>query len=328
MKILMLILMTISWVPNSYSLTIVRNFTGGVPPTNSIGNGNLIDIFNAACDVWEMTFPNNNHVLTLNYEWAPVGGAYHVLTCQEGTPNRETAGVIYFNNDNTPGHETYYLSQAPLKFNEVSNTYTSDTIDLGVGPINAGRIYSWATTNYQHNDLFTIALHEIGHALGMSTANTTFTGSISNNGFVVTSGSYSNMHVPIQSNNNGIIGHIAYVSDKTIMSGSFGSGERVLPSALDIVALSELSKFKNPNINLLPILTIGQPYKSAGKTKIKLSWLQLLPVPKGKQYKVQSCTDLNLGNWTTLTNTISNTDGKRSSTITITGNVFFRLKLM
>lgn len=39
----------------SQAATITRNFIGGSAPTNSNGNGNLVDIFNTAADYWEAT---------------------------------------------------------------------------------------------------------------------------------------------------------------------------------------------------------------------------------------------------------------------------------
>lgn len=157
---------------NAQALTIVRDFVGGVQGTNDTGTGNLVDIFNAAADLWEQIILDD-HVLTLHYGWSPNGGGEHQLNTQGGTPNRETEGTIMFNNDAVIGHHHYYLDPTPSGNEEFPN-YTEIAQDMGGGALNVTRLFSGGTGDAGSEDLLTVALHEIGHSLGLSMANASF----------------------------------------------------------------------------------------------------------------------------------------------------------
>ncbi|MBP6858827.1 MAG: hypothetical protein KBC33_03305 [Candidatus Pacebacteria bacterium] len=311
---------------NASSLTIIRNYIGGTPPTNSTGTGNLITIVNAACDVLE-TAILDDHVITINYGWAPIGGGQHALVSQDGIPSRETCGTVLFNNDNDPHHFSWYLDPSPLACTEATN-YVEECINLGSMPINSTRFYQYPSSS-QHMDLFTAVLHEVGHALGMSYGNYTFIDECVDSDIDVASGPYAQTHIPLQTNfmTGAIISHIDYVSSRTLMSGSWAPGERVMPSALDILAWGQLCGFTKLNFDMAPVLTIGNSYvASDGKTKAKLSWIQPIPPPPGTKYVVQGCSDLTNNSWSKVNGTIANNNGKYSLTVQLSGSQkFFRL---
>ncbi len=155
------------------AITIVRNFLGvGAAPTTA-GGGNFQTIFNVAADWWEAAILDA-HTVTIAYDWGPQAGgtlAAHSLTTQGGTPNRETAGQIIFDND---GSSNWFLDPTPLQ-NEEYSTFTPTTQNLGGGVMNVGRVWTGASGNALNNfDLLSTAIHEIGHALGLSSANTAF----------------------------------------------------------------------------------------------------------------------------------------------------------
>lgn len=310
-------------VERAWSLTIIRDFVGGTPPTNSIGTGNLTNIFNAACDVWEVAILDK-HTVTVHYGWTNNGSAEHMLITQDGIPNRETEGVIWFNNDDLPEHYLWYLDPKPLKCRQ-DKPYYEFNADLGAGPINATR-WIILDSSSSHFDLFTVALHEIGHALGMSLGNTSFVNEAVDNDIDITSGPFAGMTIPLQTNIYGVVSHPEYVSSRVLMGGSFGPGERVLPSVLDIVAIAQLSQFKKLNLNLAPILSIDGSCRTNGITTTELSWIHVVPLPTGMQCKVQTGSGFDLFDWSTTTEPISFTDNRYRTSIITNGTAgFFRL---
>ena len=78
-------------IPSAMALTIIRKpipsgepfqFDGlqvkaGAAPTRTIGDGNLIQIVNAAADAWEQVI-KDEHTVTIQFGWSPlpVGGGF------------------------------------------------------------------------------------------------------------------------------------------------------------------------------------------------------------------------------------------------------------
>ncbi len=315
------------------ALTIVRDFVGGTPPTNSIGSGNITNVFNNACDIWESAI-KDRHVLVLHYGWTNSGSGTHILKTQNGIPNRETEGFIYFNDSNNPNNESYWLDPTPL-LNEEYDSYTEQSLNLGGGLMNTTRVIRGGPSDGPQMDLLTVALHEIGHALGMSMANNTFIAETIDKDVDVTAPRpFSGSVIPLQTNNYGVTSHVAYVSDRILMSGSFAPGERVMPSTLDIVALAQLCGFTNLNTTLTnvnldipvrleisgPHMMISGPNKKRQVTyEMRLSWKKQIG-----NYNLQQSLDLT--NWSLVSPEPTPTNGLCTVSVPMTNDkVFFRL---
>jgi hypothetical protein len=256
---------------NVRALTIVRDFIGGNPGSSDSGTGHLEEVFNAAADVWEAIILDE-HILTLHYGWAATGGGEHQLNAQGGTPNRETEGTILFNNDDVAGHHHWYLDPTP-RTNEEFPNFTQISQEMGGGAVNVTRVFTGGTGDAASEDLFTAALHEIGHALGLSLANTSFMAAAQDGRINITAPRrFAGTAVPLTTNLFGVTSHIDYVADRVLMAGT-GFGERVLPSTLDILAVAELSQFEQLNFNLSP----KQAVRDERNQEVSIEWLPLLP---------------------------------------------------
>jgi hypothetical protein len=252
------------------AMTIETRFIGGAAPANAAGKGNLTDIVNTAARMWESVYADKV-TLTLYYGWDSIGSAgTHTAAGMSPDKSREISGVIVVDNS---GATKFYLDPTPAS-NEEYMRSKEEFQNFGGGVINVARIFSQPIGDaIGRVDLFSVILHEMGHAMGMSLANQSFIAQSSTGNLKLGANfAYTGTLAPLARNNAGIIPHFdaMVVRYGTLMSG-INSDERRIPSELDILANAQVSGYAIlslvPNAQYsMPVSTVKTPAASLAKS--------------------------------------------------------------
>jgi hypothetical protein len=243
--------------PAHAGLKIRPVFTGGTPPPADklVGGGNLEEIFKVAAEQWEAVFKggSGNWDLTIRFGWADLSqfGVAIVDSYGGNNPVRITSGQALFSNTPSPG---FFADPTPRDSTEYKqfSSYLHDDV-----PLNRGRVFSEATGDAAGRiDLFTLALHEIGHLLGFDSKYVgwkcqpipDFVGCF----LIVTEPRpFAGLAIPLHPQSDHLFDGAFPVGTQPLMVPDPQPGQRQLISGIDALAIAEFSSFDKPNLGLM-----------------------------------------------------------------------------
>ena len=205
-----------------------------------------------AAENWERVFKsgNGNWKLTIEFGWAalrdPNFFAQELMVSEGGNPSRITHSCIRFNTNLTLSRGILGFFADPTPRDNVEYLdYTAYTANVGDGWLNTGRIFSAPTGDARDRiDLLQVAMHEIGHALGLDEDYSGLSAQWSVSG-------------PIEVKPpRPFAGVILFVSqgphlsgDWSLMVANANPGERRFISAADALLFAQLSTFNRPDLS-------------------------------------------------------------------------------
>ncbi len=218
-------------------ITLTPGSTASEPTASLTGGGSLDSIVGTAADYWEAAFAGSSTSLSMEivYGWyigAPLTTAGVLAVSEyEGLGTKKT--YIYFDAD---GSSLFYMDPTPTTNTEWS-TFTASSADLGGGTVNTGRVYTGASSAPAGKaDMLSVAMHEMGHALGISTGFSVYASEDSDGDIDIDSPR------PLPGTAIGVSG--SHLSTSTAnMSASIVLGERKMLTGIDILALAEVQGF-------------------------------------------------------------------------------------
>ena len=241
--------------PAFAGLKIELIFVDNAPPASPkimIGGGQLQEIMRVAAENWERVFKsgNGNWKLTIEYGWAPLVSNLYAnerMVDEGGNPSRITHSCILFNNNPKLFEPVVGLFADPTpRDNSEYLTYTSNAVNLGDGWLNAGRVFSDPAGDALNRiDMLQLAMHEIGHALGLDGKYSGFAAQGSTLLVDVTAPRpFAGAAILI---GNGP--HIDGFPQTPLMIERPLSGARQMISGADALLLAQLSSFNRPDLS-------------------------------------------------------------------------------
>jgi len=257
---LLVLLLWLLLVQPALGITINTTYNaagaGAINPSFDLNAVQLAPIFTAAANFYEDVFEDNNHTLNINFWYTDLSDGTigdHDLVSQAA--GRETAANIKIDTNTGTGGSlrNYFYDPTPTNDSEFTMAQTlwrdasgaqltdwfvaganiPDTFEIGyAGPATAPAAMGAF-------DMYTLVLHEVGHALGLSGANTSSQNETVDGDYDFNSNyifgrtlAADNIDQPTD-----FIGHLD--ATPALMFPSLGgSGQRKLPSHTDLLAMA------------------------------------------------------------------------------------------
>jgi hypothetical protein len=188
------------------------------------------------------------------------------ITSFDGNGHGATA-VINFNTFNGV---KYFVDSTPA--NNAEFSMFTKSLSLGGGTVNSARFGDASVAASSNRwDLLTLTLHEVEHSLGISSGSARFLNLVGPNGggslrTLTISNSVSGLpndfNIPIQTNSAHIAswGANSNFNYTVVADPGWGSGQRALPTDIDIYALCQINdctNFQIPEPSTLVLVSIG-----------------------------------------------------------------------